>query len=684
MREFSKFVVKFRIPIFIIFLILISISLYYIPKLKVTYDIYKLLPKNIESIKGMDILNKELSHGAELTILYKTYDPYLVESLVNNLKTLSFIDSITYIKDYQDISIPIELWGKEAENWFKDDYFKILVVLKANETYKKEIEVVKSILPKETSLTGNEVISSELSDHFKGSVEKYFLIGVLLVLIFLILTFPRIWGPIFIILSMVSGVVINIGITSFTKTEVYFLANVIVSVLQLAVTLDYSLFLYHRYMEERGKLDKELAMEEALTKIFKPILLSGLTTIAGFYALTFGRLSLFNQAGWILTRGVTISMLCSFLFLPSLLLIFDKLIVGKEHGVIPLSLGNIGKYVSKYSHIFLVIFVIIFIVSYFSSNKIELIYDTKPFLPNELESIKTLETLRSVFGEKDSFYLISKKENEGFLDAIKKIKEIDGVQDVIHYSTILDPTIPIEFLPEDLKNRFIGGDYEVCFIYSKYSPNEEKGKELREKLKEFIHENIKGEVYLTGESILLEDLKEIAKDDYHKTSKISFYLILLIVGLGFLSLFSPFILTFVIKTAIWVNIAYYVLINLNTPFFIPALLNTIQLGATIDYGVLVLSRYEEGRKEGLNPSEAASESIKWSSHSILTSAGTMILMTLPSALLSDIKLVNFTMGSLSRGAFISSVITLIFLPSIIKIFDRLIKFLSIGWNKKEV
>jgi len=684
MKKFSKFVVKVRIPIFIIFLILIAVSLYFIPKLKVTYDIYELLPKDIESIKGMNILNKELSHGAELIILYKTDDPYLVESLVNNLKTLPFINSITYIKDYQDISVPIELWDKGSSDWFKDGYFRIVVILNANETYNKEIESIKSILPEGASITGNDVISNELADHFAGSVEKYFLIGVLLVLIFLILTFPRIWGPIFIIISMISGVIINIAITSITKTEVYFLANVIVSVLQLAVTLDYSLFLYHRYIEGRGKLDKELAMEDALTKMFIPILLSGLTTIAGFFALTFGRLSLFNQAGWILTRGVAISILCSFLFLPSLLLIFDKVVVGKEHGVVPLSLGNIGKYISKYSYIFLIIFIIISITSYFGSKKVELVYDVTPFLPNNLESIETLETLRDVYGERDSFYLISKKGNEDFLNTIKKIKEMEGVQDIIHYSTILDPTIPIEFLPEDVKNRFIGENYEVCFIYSKYSPNEEKGIELREQLKDFINENMKGEFYFTGESILLSDLGEIAENDYNKTSNISFYLILLIIGLGFLSIFSPFILVTVIKSAIWINIAYYLLINLKTPFFIPALLNTIQLGATIDYSILILSRYQEERKEGLSPTEAASESVKWSSHSILTSAGTMILMTLPSALMSDIKLVNLTMGSLARGAFISSIVTLIFLPSVIKVFDKLIKLLSIGLNKKEV
>ncbi|MCX8095264.1 MAG: MMPL family transporter [Caldisericia bacterium] len=619
MRAIFRFIVKNRLPIFILFLVLITISLFYFRNVKITYDIFKLLPKDINSIKGMEILNKELSRGANITILLKTDKIEEFEKFIFELKSLPFIESINTIKDYIDTSLPQEFWGDESKSWFKDGYFRIEIILKSSDNYSSQINNLKKILPENALITGSEVISEELKESFKGTTEKYFLIGVILVFIFLIFTFPTILGPFFILFSMLAGVLINIGITAFLKTEVYFLSFTIVSILQLAVTLDYSLFLYHRYIEERKKIEKEKAMEEALLRTFKPVLLSGLTTIAGFYALTFGRLTIFNQAGWILVRGVTISMLSTLLFLPSILVIFDKLATGIEHKTLILTFERLGKFLSRYSFIITFIFVIIFIVSYFGSNKVNLVYDLKNFYPDNLQSMKTLNKVNEIFGEKETLYLITYKNNENFLNLIQKLKNLDGIEEVFHYSTIMDPTIPYEFIPEEMFNKFISDNYEIAIIYSKYKINEPQGGILRKNIEKLINENISGEIYLTGESLLLNDLKMIAIDDQSKTTKLSFIFIIILIFLGFLSFIVPPILILTVKSAIWTNIAYYCFIGLSSPFFIPTMLNTIQLGATIDYSVLVYSRYEEERRKGLIPKDAVSESVKWSSNSIITS-----------------------------------------------------------------
>ncbi len=683
MRGVIRFIVKNRFLMFVIFLILIITSLFYFRNVKITYDILKLLPKDIDSIKGMEILNKELSRGANLTILLKTDNTFDLEKILFDLETLPFVESVNSIKDYIDISLPEEFWGKEKESWYKDGYFRIEVTLKSSESYSSQIESLKKILPKNASLTGSEVISEELKESFKGTTERYFLIGVILVLIFLLFTFPTIFGPFFILISMLTGVLINIGITAFLKTEVYFLSFTIVSILQLAVTLDYSLFLYHRYLEERKRREKDEAMEEALLKTLKPILLSGLTTNAGFYALTFGRLTIFNQAGWILVRGVTISLLSTFMFLPSLLLIFDKLAIGREHKIFTFTFENFGKYLSKCSFIFTLIFISIVIISYFGSAKVNLIYDLKNFYPENLKSMETLNKVNEIFGEKETLYLVFHRDNENFLNILSKLKNLDGVEEIVHYSTILDPTIPYEFLKEDLFKKFISGDFEIAIIYSKYKINEKDGGILRSKIEKLIKEESTKEIYLTGESLLINDLKKIAMEDQSKTTKLSFIFIIILVFLGFLSLIVPPMLILVLKSAIWLNIAFYTLIGISSPFFIPTMLNTIQLGSTIDYSVLVYSRYEEERRKGLSPNESVIESIKWSSNSIITSAGTMIFMTLPAALLSKIPLVTFTMGSLGRGAFLSLIFSLIFLLSISKTLDPLIQKLSIKIGNKE-
>ncbi|MDI6860410.1 MAG: MMPL family transporter [Caldisericia bacterium] len=677
MKSIFRFIVKNRLIIFIVFIILIVISLFYFRNVKITYDIFKLLPKDIDSIKGIEILNKEFSRGANLTILIKTDKIEELEKTIFEIESLPFVESINSIKDYTDISLPEEFWKEEVKSWYKDGYFRIEVALKKSENYSSQIASLRKVLPENASLTGSEVISEELRESFKGTTERYFLIGVILVLIFLLFTFPTIFGPIFILISMVTGVLINIGISGFLKTEIYFLAFTIVSILQLAVTLDYSLFLYHRYIEERKKFEKEEAMEEALLKTFKPILLSGLTTIAGFYALTFGRITIFSEAGWILVRGVSLSLLSTFLFLPSLLVIFDKFAIGGEHKIFTFKLEKLGKFLSKYSFVFTLIFIFIIIFSYFGSNRINLIYDLKNFYPKDLKSIEVLNKINEIFGEKEVLYLVSNRENNNFLNLLSKIKNLDGVNEIVHYSTILDPLIPQEFISEEIFKKFLSENYELAIIYSKYKIDEREGESLRKEIENLIKINGLYDTYLTGDSLFLSDLKKIAMEDQTKTTKLSFIFIIILIFLGFLSLIVPLILIFIVKGAIWTNIAYYILIGISSPFFIPTMLNTIQLGATIDYSVLVYSRYEEERRKGLNINESVIESVKWSSNSLITSAGTMILMTLPAAILSKIPLVNFTMGSLGRGAFLSLIFSLIFLPSISKSLDKLTQKLSI-------
>ncbi|RLD14366.1 MAG: hypothetical protein DRI28_03745 [Caldiserica bacterium] len=685
MKRFAEIVVKSKWIIFIIFLLLIGLSIYFIPKRQLSFDIYDLLPDEVESVKGLKILEEEISHGADLTIIYETDNLTKVEKLIDKLKILPYIDSVMWLDDFQDISLPKEFWGEESKDWYKDGVFKIQVTLKHSQSYGDQIEDIKSILPKEASITGNDVLMNELKDRFKGKTEEYFIIGIILVSIFLFLTFPRFWGPIFIVLSMVSAVVINMGITAFSGKPIFYLSETIVAILQLAVTLDYSLFLYHRYVEERIKNSKETAMVDTLTTTIKPILLSGLTTIAGFFALTFGKLDLFPQMGWLLVRGVTISLIASFLFLPSLFLIFDKLVIGgKKHGVIPLTAGNLGKFIGKLSPVFIIIFIIVLSLSYFGSTKIGLEYDQKHFLPEDLPSIRTMNKVNDIFGERDTLFIISKKENEGFIDALYKVKNLKGVKNVLHYSTMVDPTIPEEFIPEDLISRFSSKNYTYAIVYSKYPPEDEREKALRKEITNIVHNTVKGEVYGTGESALINDVKEISMKDLERTGKISIYLILIIIALGFLSLFVPPVLALIIKVAIWSNIAYYTMIGMSPPFFIPILLNTIQLGATIDYAVLLTSRYQEERRNGLKPLAAITEAVHWSSHSILTSAGTMILMTLPTAMLSDIKVLSLSMGSLARGAMLSTFAVLIFLPALLAGLDKLFKYTTFRWSKKEV
>ena len=681
MKAIARLIVKGRIFLFILFLIMAVFFGILLPKRGLTFDIFKLLPRDMESLQGIEILNNKVLHGPDWTILCKNDDQFEVERLVERLNELPFVSSVSWLGERQDISLPKEMWNESYSTYYKDGNYKIQVSINPSKTYKSQIDELRRILPSWASLTGTEVIAHDMEVYFKGSTLKYFLLGILLVSVFLLLAFPNIWGPIFIVFSMIVGVIINLGISTLIGTKVYYIVDTLAAILQVAVTLDYSLFLFHRYEEERASLDKEKAMEEAILGSLKPILLSSLTTLAGFFALTFARLGFYTQAGEILIRGVLISTITTVVLLASLLVIFDRLVSGRKHRIIPIGVGNLGRFIGKHLYIFIVVFIFLLGMSYYSSSRAEPIFDQNLFLPSSIPSIATLNDVNRIFGGVESIIIVTKEGAKGLESALNELKKVPEVKGISSYFNILDPALPIEFLPERIFKRFNGGGYTFASILIDRL-GEKEWIALRAKISRLLKENIEGEVYITGESVLLRDVKEVSEEDQTKASRISFYLILLIVALGFLSFSVPPVLVAIIQTAIWLNIGYYFLFHISMPFFIPTLLSTIQLGSTIDYSVLLTSRYEEERRNGLLPIDAINEAVHWSSHSIITSAGTMLLMNLPVAILSDIKLLSLTMASLARGAFLSLLVVTFLLPGVLVGFDKIFRYTTYRWSKE--
>ncbi|MGC8971146.1 MAG: efflux RND transporter permease subunit [bacterium] len=677
----AGFIVKRRVYVIIIFLLLILISILIMPKRKLSYSIFDILPSNIKSLTGLKFLSEKISKGPEFTILCKMDNIEEIDRLVKRLESLPYIISISWLGNNQDLAYPEETWNRNSDFWYKDGFYKINITLKSANSYKKQIEEIKEILPSWAGLTGTEVISYDMENYFKNSTIIYFSLGILFVAIFLFLSFPSAIIPILIVVSMVVGVLINSAITALSGKSLYFLMDTIVAILQVAVTLDYALFLYHRYEEERSVKDKETAMVNAIVSSFKPISLSSLTTIAGFFALTFGRLTLYSIMGWILVRGVFISLIVILTFFPSLLLLFDKLIANKRRRVIPLGVGRLGRFIGRYSYVFSIIFILLLIFSFYTNSKTEPVFDINIFLPKDIPSVSTMNKVNEIFGRTESVLIVAKENTVGFSDALSSIKKLDGVKTVMHYSTVLDPALPEELIPESLINRFRNNGYTFASVSIKYRLGEEKGLKLKESINRILVEKVNGDAYLTGESVLLTDIRDISFNDQRMTTRISFWLIIFIVAIGFLSMSVPLVLTLVIQSAIWLNIGYYYIFNNPMPFFIPSILGTIQLGATIDYAILLTSRYQEERRNGSSPIDSIDKSVYWGAHSIITSVGTMILMNLPASILSNIKLIKLTMGSLARGGLLSFLIVMFLLPALLVTLDKIFKFTSYKWSE---
>lgn len=679
MNLLADFIVKRKTYILIVFLLLFVVSIFMMPDRKLSYNIFDILPDDIESLIGLKILSEKIAKGPEFTILCEKDDLNEVENLIRKLETLPYIISISWLGTSQDLTYPEEIW-RDSASWYKDGVFKVSITLKSSDSYKTQIEQLRGLLPEWAELTGSEVISYDMEDYFKNSTLIYFSLGILLVTVFLFLTFPSFLVPILIVFSMMIGVIINLAITAVSGRSIYFLMDTIVAILQVAVTLDYALFLYHRYEEERLTKERDAAMASAIISSFKPISLSSLTTMAGFFALTFGKLTIYSILGWILLRGVFISLIVIIFFFSSLLLLSDKFIAARKHRVIPLGVGSLGRFMGRFSHIFSIIFLIFLAIFYYSYTRVEPIFDVNTFLPEDIPSIATLNKINSIFGQTESIIIVAEEDTTGFSDALSTIKNMDGVNAVLHYSTILDPAIPEELIPADVFDRFRNNGYTFALVDINYKLNEENGKTLRNSIEKTIKEKVYGEAYITGESVLLADISDIAYQDQSKTTRISLLLILIIIAIGFTSLSVPLVLVLVIQLAIWANIGYYFLFNIPMPFFIPSILGAIQLGATIDYAVLLTSRYQEERRMGMSRIDASDRSVYWSSYSIITSAGTMILMNLPAAILSNIELVRITMGSLARGGFLSVMMVLFLLPALLVLLDKVFKYSSYKWS----
>ncbi|MCX7795223.1 MAG: MMPL family transporter [bacterium] len=680
MKPLAEYVVEKRIYILVIFLLLAVISILIMPHRKLSYSIFDILPSNIKSLTGIRILSEKIAKGPEFTILCERDNIEEIELLVKKLESLPYVISVSWLGNNQDLAYPDELWNSNSNSWYKEGFYKIGITLRSSNSYKEQIREIKELLPSWAGLTGSEVISYDMEDYFKNSTLVYFSLGILFVVIFLFLTFPSALVPVLMVFSMIVGVLINLAFTAISGKSLYFLMDTIVAILQVAVTLDYALFLYHRYEEERSNRDKESAMVSAILSTFKPISLSSLTTIAGFFALTFGRLTLYSIMGWILVRGVFISLIVVLTLFPSLLLLFDRFISGKRHRIIPLGVGNLGKFTGRYSYLFTIVFVVLLVTSLYSNSKTEPVFDINIFLPKDIPSVAVMNKSNEIFGRTESAFIVAREDAQGLTDALTSIKSLDGVKAVMHYSTVLDPALPEELIPKSLINRFTNNGYTFASVSLGYRLGDEKGKRLKESMARIIEQKVKGEAYLTGESVLLTDIRDISFKDQRITTRLSLVLIVLIIALGFLSFSVPLTLTLVIQLAIWLNIGYYYLFNTPMPFFIPSILGTIQLGATIDYAVLLTSRYQEERRKGNSPIESVNRSVYWGAHSIITSAGTMILMNLPASIFSNIKLIRLTMGSLARGGLLSLIIVLFFLPALLVILDKVFRFTSYKWS----
>lgn len=677
MRKISQKIAKSRIFILIIaFILLIPSAIGYF-KTKVNYDILSYLPNDLETRQAQKILKDEFDCGSLAMLIVEGMENKDVSKLKDKVSQVNGVSEVIWIDDALDISVPKEILPKSVrEMLFSDNSTMMIVKLKdtdASESTEKSIEQIRNITGKQAFLSGIGGVIKDTKDLADKETPIYVLIAVILSVVILSLTMESFIIPIIFMLSIGIAIIYNMG-TNIIFGNISYITKALSAVLQLGVTMDYSIFLLHRYDEERvNQSNKTEAMAVAIEKTIKSITGSSLTTVAGFLALCIMDLALGKDIGFVMAKGVVFGVICTITVLPAMILTCDKLIHKYRHKTLLPKFEKSSAFVIKHHKLFVVIGIIVLIPAIIGYKKTEVYYNLDESLPKDLPSIVANEKLKTEYNMMSTNIILVRDNLENYKvdKMIDELKNIDGVTSVIGLEDILGSRIPQSFIPEDLLEKIKNGGYEEIMLNSEYkAASDEVGvqlKEINNVVKKYDKEGLVG-----GEAPLTEDLITIADNDFKKVSVASILAIFIIILFVFKSAVVPILLVLAIELAIYINLGIPFYMGTSIPFISSIVIGTIQLGATVDYAILLTSRFQEELAKTPNKKEAMRVALQSSSRSIVTSALTFFGATAGVGIISDMEMISSLCTLMARGAIISMFVILFILPGVLLLFEKII------------
>lgn len=691
MIKFGKAVVKLRIPILIlsIFLLIPSAIGYF--NTRVNYDILTYLPEEIETMKGQDLLLDEFGTGAFSFCVVEGMDAKDISAMREQMEEVPHVKSVIWYDSLADISIPMEMLPDEIYDFFNNDEkdSTLLAVLydtsmSADETM-DAIEELRGVVKDQCYISGMSAVVTDIKNLSNKETPVYVLIAVVLAVIVLSLTMDSALAPIFFLLSIGMAIVYNLG-TNVFKGEISYVTQALAAVLQLGVTMDYSIFLWHSYEEqqERFQGDKKRAMAHAISNTITSVVGSSITTVAGFVALCFMSFTLGMDLGIVMAKGVVLGVICCVTVLPSLLLVFDKAIEKTKHKVIIPDLGRIADWIVRHYGVFLIVFLVVLGPAIYGYTHTDVYYDLAGTLPKSLSSITANDKLNEDFEMGATHMIIadsslSAKDASAMLDEISKV---DGVKMALGFDSLVGPGIPREFIPDDVKDVLINGDYQMMVVGSEYAVASDEVNAQCEEINNII-KKYDSSAMLIGEAPCTKDLIEITDEDFKTVSIVSIGAIFVIIALVFKSVSLPVILVAVIEFAIFINMGIPAYTHTTLPFIASIVIGTIQLGATVDYAILMTTKYKKLRYNGADKKETIATALRSSIQSIIVSALSFFAATFGVGMYSNIDMISSLCILMARGAIISMFVVIFILPSMFMIFDKLICATSMGFRNKK-
>ena len=685
MKKFSEWISKHNKLVLLITVILLVPSIFGFINTRINYDILSYLPQELESVKGQNILDDVYSDAATGLLIIDGMKSKDILDIKEKIKKVNGVDDAIWIDDALDISIPKEILPDAIKNQlFSDDSTMVIIKYEgstADESTLKAIGDIKTIMNKQCFLSGMSAIMEDTKNLADKEAPFYVVLAVVISLIILILTMESTAVPVIFLISIGIGILFNMG-TNIFLGEISYITKALAAVLQLGVTMDYSIFLMHRYDEELLKHEeKEDAMAQAISSTMLSISGSSLTTIAGFLALCAMDLTLGTDIGIVMAKGVIIGVITAVTVLPALILTFDKLIHRFKHKTIIPNFNKLSKIVTTHYKIIIAIFFILLIPAIYGSNHTKVYYNLDKTLPKDMPSIVATNKLKDKFNMMTTHFILVKDDIKPYKakEMEERIEKIEGITNVIGYDKILGPAIPEEFIPENIRNIFKSGGYNLILANSQYkaATDEENNQidNINKIIKEYDQDGL-----VAGEGALTKDLITTSDRDFKMVSLYSIIAIFLIILVVFKSISIPVLLVLAIEFAIFINMGIPYFTGTTIPFIASIVIGTIQLGATVDYAILLTSRFREELRNGHEKHEAILIAVEESAKSIVTSGLTFFGATGAVALISDMALIRSLCFLISRGAIISMAVILLILPSFLLVLEGLINKTSIKWK----
>ena len=685
MVKTGKWIAKHRILIVLIGILLLIPSVIGTIKTRINYDILSYLPESLETVKGQDVMVDEFGTGAFSMVVVEDMPLKDVQKLKNKFEEIEHVKKVFWYDDIADISVPTSMMPKDLKNIFFADDSTMMLVLFDNTTSSDEameaVTNMRAIADKQCFISGMSGVVTDIKNLCLQELPIYVAIAALFSFIVLEITGTSFVVPILFLLCIGISILYNMG-TNIFLGEISYLTQALVAILQLGVTMDYSIFLLDSFEENKKRFpgDKNRAMGHAISNTFKSIVSSSITTVAGFAALCLMTFALGKNLGIVMAKGVIIGVICCVTLLPAIILIFDPLIEKTKHKPLIKNTNRLSGFIIRHYKIWLAVFCIGLLPAVYGNNHTKIYYNIDKSLPSTLDSNVANKKLEDTFDMSTMHIIMMDKNisNANKTTLMKDIEKVDGVKWAFGLNSVFGANVPASMIPKDVKDMLQSDEQELVFVCSKYSSATDESNSQIAAINDLVKKYDSNGMVI-GEAPLMKDLQDVTDIDLVNVNVASVAAIFIIIMLVFKSISVPIILVAVIEFAINVNMAIPFFQGIELPFVASIVVGTIQLGATVDYAILMTSRYQKERRKGFGKKEAVMNAHKACALSIMTSGFSFFAATFGVAWYSKVDMIGAICTLLSRGALISMACVIFILPAMFIIFDKVICKTSIDF-----